>query len=170
MAKADRQTAEIRSADVWLIGEQGEDLGIVPTVEAQRQARERGMELVRLDQLSSPPRYKIALGSAVQMDAARAARIARGASVPPKEIRVRVATGAGDLAARQRSAASLLESGYRVKVRVEMDPGRRSDPLPARSILDGLIKALSASGSVEQKPFNEKGAVAAVLRPLDGSR
>lgn len=169
MAKAGRQAAEIKSDEVWLFGEQGEDLGFVPTAEAQRRARERGLDLVRLDQLSSPPRFKLASGTAAQMESARAARMARGTSVPPKEIRLRVATGAADLAARQRSAASLLQSGYRVKVRVELDPGHRSDPLPARRILDAFIAALAALGAPERKPFNEKGAVAVVLVPAETS-
>ena len=155
----------IRAEEVWLFDQDGTDLGFVPTARAVALASERGLDLVQLDQLSSPPRFQLADAAARESEQVRAARVAKGASAPPKEIRLRVQTGAADLATRQRSAAALLEAGHRVKLRVEMDPGRRGDPAPARATLDGLVKALSAVGKAEGKPFNEKGAVAVVLAP-----
>jgi translation initiation factor IF-3 len=165
MARSGNRTAPIRAAELWLFDEDGSDLGYVPTSQAQAMARERGLDLVQMDQLSSPPRFRLANAAALEARAARAARIARGAAAPPKEIRLRVQTGAGDLATRQRSAAALLEAGHRVKIRVEMDPGQRSNPAPARAILDALVKELAANGTPESRPFNEKGAVAVVLAP-----
>lgn len=164
MAKQGRQV-EIRSDEVWLYDEDGSDLGFVPTAEALQRAQARGLDLVQLDQLSSPPRVQLASAAAREAEAARAARIARGASAPPKEIRLRVLTGAADQATRQRSAESLLQAGHRVKIRVELEPGRRGDPAPARMVLDGMVKALAAISRIEQKPFNEKGAIAVVLAP-----
>lgn len=165
MAKGGRREAPIQAAEIWLFDEEGADLGYVPTAQAQAMARQRGLDLVRMDQLSSPPRFRLASAAALETQAARAARMARGASAPPKEIRLRVQTGAGDLATRQRSAAQLLGAGHRVKIRVEMDPGQRGNPAPARAVLDGLVKALASAGTPEAKPFNEKGAVAVVLAP-----
>jgi translation initiation factor IF-3 len=165
MARGRRHEGTIRSDEVRLIDVDGSDLGYVPTERALVMARERGLDLVQLDQMSSPPRCQLARADALDAHAARAARIARGAAAPPKEIRLRVQTGAADLATRQRSAAALLEAGHRVKIRVEMDPGQRSNPAPARAILDGLVKALAGEGTPEKKPFSEKGAVAVVLAP-----
>lgn len=155
----------IRGEEVWLFDQDGSDLGFVPASRAVVLARERGLDLVQMDQLSSPPRFQMADAAARELAQARAARVAKGASAPPKEIRLRMQTGSGDLATRQRSAAAMLEAGYRVKLRIEMAPGQRGNPAPARAILDGLIKALAATGSPESKPFNEKGAVAVVLAP-----
>jgi translation initiation factor IF-3 len=165
MAKQGKQDTEIRSDEVWLFDDAGNDLGFVPTPRAQALARERGLSLVRLDQLSSPPRYALRDAGAHEKEAARAARIAAGAGAPPKEIRLRLAIGAADLETRRRNAASLLAGGHRVKLRVEMDPGQRSNPAPARAMLDALIKGLAAEGQPDGKPFNEKGAVAVVLAP-----
>ncbi|HWE63573.1 MAG TPA: translation initiation factor IF-3 [Chloroflexota bacterium] len=165
MARSGRHEASIRAEEVWLFDEDGSDLGYVPAVQAQAMARERGLDLVQLDQMSSPPRCRLARAATLEAQAARAARVARGATAPPKEIRLRVQTGAADLATRQRSAASSLAAGHRVKIRVELDPGQRSNPAPARAILDGMVKALASAGAPEAKPFNEKGAVAVVLVP-----
>ena len=164
MSKRERDLP-IRAEEVWLFDRDGGDLGFVPASRAVALARERGLDLVQMEQLSSPPRFQLADAAAREAGQARAARVAKGASAPPKEIRLRVQTGAADLTTRQRSAAALLEAGHRVKLRVEMDPGRRGNPAPARAILDGLVKALSPTGSPESKPFNEKGAVAVVLAP-----
>lgn len=165
MARADRHGDAIRSDEVWLIDADGGDLGFVSTARAREMARERGLDLVRIDTASSPPRCRLASAGAIDAAEARAARIARAAGSPPKEIRLRVQTGAADRETRQRSAAALLAAGHRVKVRVELDPARRGDPAPARAIVDEVIRALAADGAPERKPFNEKGAVAVVLVP-----
>jgi translation initiation factor IF-3 len=165
MAKQGKRDGEVRSDEIWLFDEAGQDLGFVPTLRAQAMAHERGLSLVRLDQLSSPPRYALRDAGAHEKEAARAARIAAGEGAQPKEIRLRLAIGAADLETRRRNAASLLASGHRVKLRVEMDPGQRSNPAPARAMLDALVKGLAAEGRPDGKPFNEKGAVAVVLAP-----
>jgi translation initiation factor IF-3 len=150
--------------EVWLFDADGSDLGFLTAEQALERARERNLDLVRLDQLSSPPRFGLCDAAKHDVEAARVARIARGGEA--KEIRVRVGTGAADVETRRRNAETLLAAGHRVKLRVELDPGRRGDPAPARSILDALIKALATAGRPEAKPQSEKGAVAVVLAPL----
>jgi translation initiation factor IF-3 len=146
-----------------LFDSDGADLGFVEAPEAIELSRRRGLDLVRLDQLSSPPRYGLRDASAVQAEAARATRIARGGEA--KEIRVRVATGAADLETRRKNAESLLAAGHSVKIRVELDPGRRADPAPARAVLDTFVKSLAGVGRPAAKPHAEKGAVAVTLDP-----
>jgi translation initiation factor IF-3 len=151
------------SGELWLFDGDGIDLGFMLASEAAALARERGLDLVRLDDRSSPPRYGLRDAVAAQAAAARAGRIAHAA--PAKEIRVRVATGTADLETRRKQAADHLAGGYRVKLRVELDPGRRSDPLPARTVLDSLVRSLSSVGLPEAKPQSEKGAVTVTLAP-----
>ncbi len=165
VARANRPQEAISATEVWLFDEHGQDLGFVSTAAAQAMAGERGLDLVRLDRMSSPPRYGFADAAARQTEAARGARVAAGAAKPPKEIRLRVLTGAADVETRRRQAAALLSAGHRVKLRVELDPKKRSDPGPARAMIDSLIKTLAEAGQPEGKPFNEKGAVSVVLAP-----
>lgn len=165
MARTKQQGEAITSSEVWLFDEAGRDLGFVPTPRAQEMANERGLNLVRLDQMSSPPRYGLADAGAREVEAAREARIAAGAAKPPKELRLRVAIGTADLETRRRQAANLLVAGHRVKLRVELDPKKRSDPAPARALVESLIRSLTGVGAPEGKPFNEKGSVSVVLGP-----
>ena len=165
MARTGRVQETITADEVWLFDEDGRDLGFVPTPRALTLAGERDLDLVRLDQMSSPPRYGFADGAALQAAAARAVRVAAGAAKPPKEIRLRVLTGAADVDTRRRQAAALLEAGHRVKLRVELDPKTKSNPAPARAMIDSLVKSLAEVGKPEGKPFNEKGAVSTVLAP-----
>ncbi|MDB5056826.1 MAG: translation initiation factor [Chloroflexi bacterium] len=164
MGKQKRRDSDLPQGEVWLFDRDGADLGFVPAAEALALAQTRGLDLERLDQLSSPPRYGLRDAGAHEAESARAARIARGGEA--KEIRIRVSTGAADLETRKRSAASLLGSGYRVKIRIELDVGKRSDPAPARAILDGLVKSLVDVGHPEARPQSEKGAVAVTLAPV----
>jgi translation initiation factor IF-3 len=165
VARANRAQEAISATEVWLFDEHGQDLGFVSTAAAQTMAGERGLDLVRLDRMSSPPRYGFADAAVRQMEAARGARVAAAAAKPPKEIRLRVVTGGADVETRRRQAAALLIAGHRVKLRVELDPKKRSDPGPARVMIDSLIKTLAEAGQPDGKPFNEKGAVSVVLAP-----
>ncbi len=71
MARAGQHKIEIRAEEVWLFDQDGQDLGFVPTAQALARARERGLDLVRLDEFSSPPRYGLVDAAARQMEAAR---------------------------------------------------------------------------------------------------
>ena len=163
MAKKGKSEPPRVQGEVWLIDVDGADLGFVDASVALARARERGLDLVRLDQMSSPPRYGFMDAAAAQANLVREQRVARGEM---KEIRVRVATGAADLETRRKNAEALLASGYRVKLRVELDPARKSDPAPARAILDGMVKSLKPVGLPSSKPQSEKGAVAVTLEPI----
>jgi translation initiation factor IF-3 len=165
VTRGGQQRQAANPSEVWLFDEEGRDLGFVPMPEAMALAAERGLDLVRLDNMSSPPRFALAQSAAWAADAARAARVAAGAAKPPKELRLRVATGAGDVETKRKQAEGLLAAGHRVKLRVELDPRKRSDPGPARALVDTLTKSLATVGTPEGKPFNEKGAVAVILAP-----
>jgi translation initiation factor IF-3 len=157
-----KQGAEIPRGEVWLFDAEGIDLGFVPSAEAQRLADSQGLDLLRLDMLSSPPRYGLRDAAAAQAAAARASRVARGES---KELRLRADTGKADIETRRKHAASLLAAGYSVKLRVELDAGRGRDPAPARALLAQLVVALAPVGRPAKKPQAEKGAVAVTLLP-----
>jgi len=165
VARIGQQREAANLSELWLFDEEGQDLGFVTVPEATRLAAERGLDLVRLDNMSSPPRFALTNAADRAADAARAARVAAGSAKPPKELRLRVATGAGDVETKRKQAEGLLAAGHRVKFRVELDPRKRSDPAPARALVDALTKSLAAVAVPEGKPFNEKGAVAVILAP-----
>ena len=77
----------ITSAEVLLLDEDGTDLGFVSTTRALALAQERGLALVRLDDLSSPPRCQLLDAQTLAAETARADRLARATSAPPKELR-----------------------------------------------------------------------------------
>ncbi len=73
MAKQKQRDNNLPRGEVWLFDLDGADLGFVEAPEAIELSRRRGLDLVRLDQLSSPPRYALRHASAVQAETARAA-------------------------------------------------------------------------------------------------
>jgi translation initiation factor IF-3 len=164
MGKNRGRESALPAGDVWLFDQDGADLGFVSAPDAAARAASLGLDLVRLDQSSSPPRYGLRNAAVHAHDAARLARIARGGE--PKEVRIRVVAGAADTETRRRSAESLLQAGHRVKLRVELEAGRRANPAPARAMLDTLVKSLAGVGTPEAKPQPEKGAVAVTLAPI----
>ena len=50
---------QIRTREVRLIGEQGEQLGVISTLDALRKAQNAGLDLVAINSKSNPPVCKI---------------------------------------------------------------------------------------------------------------
>ncbi|MBQ5781747.1 MAG: translation initiation factor IF-3, partial [Spirochaetaceae bacterium] len=58
-SKGFRTNEQIRVREVRLIGEDGSQLGVIPTVDALRRAREQDLDLVEVSPSANPPVCKI---------------------------------------------------------------------------------------------------------------
>ncbi|GAC1433510.1 MAG: translation initiation factor IF-3 [Chloroflexota bacterium] len=155
----------IRAREVLLLDEHGNNLGIVSREEALALARGRGMDLLQLAMASSPPRCRLGDARSQQETAARQARAQRAGNASPKELRLRTATGAHDVATQVRRAAQLLAAGHQVKVTVLLDKAERGNPTAARVLLASIARDLGPTARQEGKPVPEKGALSLLFSP-----
>jgi translation initiation factor IF-3 len=105
------------------------------------------------------------LGDAQARGTALARKARRAAGGPPKELRLRTATGAHDVATQLRRAAQLLAAGHDVKLVVSLEKAERGNPAAARALLESMVRDLGPAARQEGKPFNEKGALSVLLTP-----
>ena len=111
---------EIRDKEVRLIGEEGEQLGIMTSVEAFQVAVEKELDLVKIAPASSPPVCKIMDYGKYKFEQAKRDKEARRNQhiVEVKEIRMSPSIGINDFNVKLRNGQKFLTEGDRLKVTV----------------------------------------------------
>ena len=113
-----RNTKEIR-----LVGEAGEQIGVIPLREAQYRARQAGLDLVMISDKVVPPVCRITNYSKFKYELTKKekeiAKKAKAAQIETKEIQMRPVTDLHDIAIKVKKAQEVLAEGDKVKVVVK---------------------------------------------------
>ncbi len=111
---------EILDKEVRLIGDQGEQLGIMSVVEALRIATERELDLVKIAPGSTPPVCKIMDYGKFRFEQAKKEKEAKKNQrvIEIKEIRMSPGIDTNDFNTKLKNAQKFLNDGDRVKVSV----------------------------------------------------
>ena len=147
----------IRISPVRVIDEAGNQMGVMPTLEALRLAQERGYALVEVAPTASPPvtrlldfgQYKYELAKR-EKEAKRKSR-----SVEFKEVRLKPKIGTGDFDTKVRRAIEFLEEGDRVKVAVQYRGRELTHPQIGRELLNKFADLVKDHGVLERAPLLE---------------
>ena len=148
-----------------MIGEDGEQLGIMDTRDAVRMARERGLDLVEVAANADPPVCRIAdLGKFKFEQDKRARESKKNQHVSEvKEVRIRPRTDDHDLQVRVRAARRFLEEGHKVKVEVRFRGRESSHPEVARDQINRIAAGVADIAIVERAPSMEGRSMFAIL-------
>ncbi len=162
-----RVNEEIRVREVRLIGEDNENVGIVPIKEALERAHQAGLDLVEVAPNAEPPVCRIMDFGKFLYARAKKEREARRQQkqIEVKEIRLRPKTSDHHMEIKVRNARRWLESGMKVKVRVQFRAREITYPEIGREMLDNIAEAVADVGMVEQRPNMEGGTMLMVLAP-----
>ena len=109
---------QIRDREVRLIGENGEQLGIMSSREALKLAEEAGLDLVKIAPTAKPPVCKIVDYGKYRYELARREKDAKKKQkvIEVKEIRMSPNIDTNDLNTKVSAARKFLEKGNRVKI------------------------------------------------------
>ncbi|MBQ6967277.1 MAG: translation initiation factor IF-3 [Lachnospiraceae bacterium] len=149
---------QIRDREIRLIGEDGEQLGIMPTAEALRMADEAGLDLVKIAPGAKPPVCKIVDYGKYKYEQTRKDKEARKKQkiIEVKEIRFSPNIDTNDLKTKSNAARKFLTKGDRVKVTMRFRGREMAHMNSSRHILDEFAEALSDIAVVE-KPAKVEG-------------
>ncbi len=147
----------IRIPQVRVVDEEGAQLGVMPTPQALAMAQERGLDLVEVAPMASPPvvkfldfgQYKYELTKR-EKEAKRKQR-----SVTFKEVRLKPKIGTGDFDTKVRRAIQFLEEGDRIKVAVQFRGRELTHPEIGRTLLTRFSEQIKDHGVVERAPLLE---------------
>ena len=158
---------QIRDSEVRLIGSDGEQLGVVPTREAQRLADEKELDLVKIAPTATPPVCRIMdygkFKYAEQKKAHEAKLKQKVISV--KEIKFRPGTDEGDYNIKLRNLVKFLEDGDKCKITLRFRGREMAHQDIGFRMLERLKQDLEPYGQVEQFPKMEGRQMVMVLAP-----
>jgi translation initiation factor IF-3 len=147
----------IRIPQVRVVDEEGAQLGVMPTPQALEMAQERGLDLVEVAPMASPPvvkfldfgQYKYELTKR-EKEAKRKQR-----SVTFKEVRLSPKIGVGDFDTKVHRAIEFLEDGDRIKVTVRFRGRELTHPELGRNLLSRFVDRVKDHGVAERTPLLE---------------
>lgn len=145
---------QIRDREVRLVGENGEQLGIVSAKEAYFKAQEAGLDLVKIAPTAKPPVCKIIDYGKYKYELARKEKEARKKqkTVDVKEVRLSPNIDTNDLNTKVGAARKFISKGDKVKVTLRFRGREMAHMSSSKHILDEFAEKLSDIAAVEKAP------------------
>jgi translation initiation factor IF-3 len=160
-----RTNRQIRVAEVRIIDDDGQQVGVMPIEDALRRAEEAGLDLIEVAANANPPVCRIADLGKFRFEQDKRARDAKKNQhvSEVKEVRLRPRTDEHDLQVRVRAARRFLEDGHKVKVEVRFRGREASHPEVARAQIASIAAGVADIGMVERAPSLEGRTMFAIL-------
>ncbi len=149
---------QIRDKEVRLIGEDGEQIGIVSVREAMQMAREADLDLVKISPNAKPPVCKIIDYGKFRYEQMRKDKEAKKKQkvMETKEVRLSPNIDVNDLNTKANQARKFLGKGDKVKVSLRFRGREMAHVNVGKEILDSFYEKLSDIAVVD-KPAKLEG-------------
>ena len=153
-----------------MIGDDGEQLGIMATREALSIAEERGLDLVEISPTSRPPVCRIMDYGRFKYEESKKKRAAKKKAtvLELKEIKFRPKTDQHDLDFKTRHVRRFLEEGNKCRLVIVFRGREITHPETGIAVLDKVIDKVKDVGTVEARPNMEGRRMVMILAPLAG--
>lgn len=159
---------QIKISPLRIIGENGEQLGVLERDAALRMASEAGMDLVEVAPDVRPPVCRLMDFGKFKYRQAKRSHKSKSHEVKLKEIRIRPKTEAHDRDTKIRRAREFLEAGDKVMVNM-LFRGREMAHLDfATQNMQVFVEQLADVGAVERGPMREGRRMMLLLAPRKG--
>ena len=157
----------IRVPEVRVIGPEGEQLGVMRTSDALRQAKEMGYDLVEVAPTAVPPVCRIMDYGKFKYEQSKKEHRMRQhqKSTHVKEIKLRPRTDKHDLETKVRQIRTFLSEGNKTKVTVMFRGREMANRELGFSAIQKVLDELKGQGTVEQPPRMEGRNLYMVLAP-----
>lgn len=158
---------DIRDKEVRLIGEDGEQLGILSSEQALAIAEERGLDLVKISPQAVPPVCKLMNYGKFRFEQSKREKEARKNqhTVEIKEIRMSPGIDVGDFNTKLKNAQKFLSEGNRVKVSVRFRGREMAHTEIGRDLLDKFAEQCTEVANLEKNAKMEGRNMSIFLAP-----
>lgn len=149
---------QIRDKEIRLIGENGEQLGIMSSKDAMKLAKEAELDLVKIAPTAKPPVCKIINYGKYRYELARKEKETKKKQkiIDVKEVRLSPNIEANDMNTKANMARKFLEKGAKVKVTLRFRGREMAHMTSSKHVLDDFA-ALLSDISVVEKPAKLEG-------------
>jgi len=153
--------------EVRVIGDEGEQLGVMDVRDAVRRAREKGLDLVEVAPNADPPVCRIIDFGKYQYEAKKKANEAKKkqVTITVKEVKFRPGTDDHDYEYRMKHARQWLSDGDKVKATIWFRGREMTHRELGARILEKLEQDLVDVGEVEARPRMEGNQMFIIFGP-----
>ena len=161
---------EITDKEIRLIGENGEQLGIVSGEEALRTAEEQGLDLVKISPQATPPVCKLMNYGKYKFEQSKREKEARKNQhvVEIKEVRMSPGIDVGDFNTKLKNAQKFIADGNRVKVSVRFRGREMAHTDIGRDLLVRFAESVAEVANLDKEPKMEGRSMSIFLSPKAG--
>lgn len=159
---------QIRDREVRVVGEEGEQLGIMTSRDALKMAKDAGLDLVKIAPTAKPPVCKIIDYGKYRYEQARRDKEAKKKqkTVELKEIRLSPNIDGNDLNTKVNNARKFLEKGNKVKITLRFRGREMSHMGASKHVLDDFAENLKDIAGVEKPAKLEGRSMSIVLAKI----
>lgn len=157
----------IRTFEIRVVSDSGEQLGVMPTAEALRMAKEQELDLVEIAPLAKPPVCKIMDFGKFQYQQSKQDKNnkAKQKKSEIKGIRIGVRTDDHDLDFKKNQAEKFLQKGNKVKIEIILRGREKAHQDLARTNLQDFIKNIATPNKIEQEIKRFPGGFNVIIAP-----
>ena len=158
---------EIRDREVRLIGEQGEQLGIMSAYAALSVAEEAGLDLVKISPNANPPVCKVMNYGKYLFELNKKAKEAKKNQkvTEIKEIWLSMTIDVGDLNVKAKQTQKFLAAGNKVKVSIRMRGRQMAHQSIGIDVMQRFFELVKEFGTIEKQPLTEGRNIWMMLAP-----
>ncbi|MGV8146201.1 MAG: translation initiation factor IF-3 [Alkaliphilus sp.] len=158
---------KIRDREIRLIGENGEQLGMVSSKEAQKVAYDQNLDLVKIAPKAKPPVCKIMDYGKHKYELAKKEKEAKKKqkNVVVKEMRLSAKIESHDLNVKASTVSKFLQNGDKVKVSLRFRGREMSNTMRGRAVMQDFAKLLEEVSVMEKTPRLEGRQMIMILTP-----
>jgi translation initiation factor IF-3 len=163
-----RINERIRVPQVRLIGEDGNQIGVVSTDQALRSAQDRDLDLVEVAADARPPVTRVLDYSKYKYEQEQKAKAARRhqKQVNVREIKLRPKIADNDYETKKNHVVRFLKGADRVKVTIMFRGREQTHPERGEALLMRLADDVADLGQIEQRPQQDGRNMTMLLTPL----
>ena len=170
-----RINRQIRSREVFLIDENGEQKGVMNTYDAFRLAEEAGLDLVEVSPMANPPVCKILDFGKYRYEMEKKQKEAKKnqAVTKLKEVRMQSKIADNDINTKSKAIAEFLGEGNKVKVSIRFKGRTMTHPELGKEVLDTILVKLSEMScafNLDKSAFMEGKMMSMMLSPAKSSK
>ena len=172
IVKSLRVNQGIIAREVRLVGEKGEQLGVMPLVQARDEARKHNLDLVEVAPTAVPPVCRLLDYGKYKYEQAKKERGLRKSQKVSllREVRLRPKIGNHDFEAKVRMVKKLLGEGDRVKVAVRFRGREITHPEIGWRLIQRMTESLQGAAAIARQPLIEERNMNVILLPLSAQK
>ncbi len=159
---------EIKVKEVRIIGDDGEQLGVLPTAKALELAYEKDLDLVLIAPTAEPPVCRIMDYGKYRFERDKKEKEAKKKQtvVEVKEIQLSCRIDTHDFETKVRHAHRFLGDGNKVRVVVKFKGREMAHQDIGRDVLEKFEQACEGVGTVDKRPTLEGRFMSMIVNPV----